>query len=146
MAGVAVNVCVVGVAVLHGCGQAGGGDEFMAVKPWLGTILNTVPSVIPKVDPRYLLVIALPVAMASIAPPPASGRACCNRLCRCVAGWSSPPDVGIELEWVHGYRSDDCRNNVRYNADGEIVYCAAGVGIAYSQEKHQQRYDATGEV
>jgi hypothetical protein len=47
--------------------------------------------------------------------------------------------VELELEWIHGYRSDDTRNSVRYNADGDIVYTAAGVGIAYNQETHQQR-------
>ena len=52
----------------------------------------------------------------------------------------------LELEWIHGYRSDDSRNNVRYNADGEIVYIAAGVGIAYNQVTHKQRWvvDAQG--
>jgi hypothetical protein len=82
--------------------QGGGGDEFMAVKPWLGTVLNTAPSVLPRID-------------------------------------ASAPDVALELEWVHGYRSEDSRNNLRYNADGEIVYVAAGVGICYQQDTHKQR-------
>ncbi len=52
---------------------------------------------------------------------------------------TSIPDLTVELEWVHGYRSDDSRNNLRYNADGEIVYIAAGVGITYNQDAHTQR-------
>jgi hypothetical protein len=67
-----------------------GGDEFMAVKPWLGAI--KCPS----------------------NPPPTS---------------DSPPDADLELEWVHGYRSQDSRNNLRYSSDGRIVYHAAALGI-----------------
>ncbi len=63
-------------------------------------------------------------------------------MCDCVCfAVCSPPDVGIELEWVHGYRSDDARNNVRYNYEGDIVYPAAGVGIAYSPSTHTQRFN-----
>lgn len=42
------------------------------------------------------------------------------------------PSSTLELEWVHGYRGFDCRNNVRY-ADKEgkqIIFSAAALGIA----------------
>ncbi|CAM9091671.1 unnamed protein product, partial [Phaeothamnion confervicola] len=42
---------------------------------------------------------------------------------------SAAPGNDLELEWVHGYRSHDCRNNARYGANGEIVFHAAAVGI-----------------
>lgn len=35
---------------------------------------------------------------------------------------ASAPDSMLKLEWVHGYRSEDCRNNVRYSSDGSICY------------------------
>jgi hypothetical protein len=65
---------------LFGADGPGGGDEFMAVKPWLGAIV-----------------------------PPVGGPAAAA-----AAAAAGPPDVQLELEWVHGYRSADSRNNVRY--------------------------------
>lgn len=48
----------------------------------------------------------------------------------CVAT-ADKPDVSFDLEWVHGYRGFDCRNNLRYaNADGSLVaFNAAGLGV-----------------
>ena len=54
--------------------EGGGGDEFMAIKPWLGAIV------------------------APTSPP---------------AAINSAPDADLSLEWVHGYRCFDARNNVR---------------------------------
>jgi hypothetical protein len=58
-----------------------------------------------------------------------------------------PPDSSLDLEWVHGYRAHDCRNNVRYivgrdpeNDPGEVVYHAAALGIVYSPAEHSQRF------
>ena len=53
----------------------------------------------------------------------------------------SAPDTKLELEWVHGYRSEDCKNNVRYSSTGDICYHAARVGIVYSAVEHTQRYN-----
>lgn len=41
------------------------------------------------------------------------------------------PDVNFQLDWVHGYRGFDCRNNLRYvNADGSsVAFNAAGLGV-----------------
>ena len=39
-----------------------------------------------------------------------------------------------ELQWVYGYRSQDCRNNAKYNAAGDIIYHTAGVGIVYHHD------------
>ena len=59
-----------------------GGDEFMAVKPWLGAIVE--PTIPPAVNPTI-------------------------------------PEDELHLRWVHGYRSLDSRNNLRYTAKGELV-------------------------
>ena len=37
-------------------------------------------------------------------------------------------DVDFELTWMHGYRSHDCRNNLKYASSGKIVYPAASLG------------------
>ena len=50
------------------------------------------------------------------------------------------PDAQLELEFVHGYRCHDTRNNLRYTADGEIVYHTAAIGIVYNKDEHKQRF------
>jgi hypothetical protein len=52
----------------------------------------------------------------------------------------SVPDSSLELEWVHGYRSADCKGNVRYSATGEMVWHNARVGVLYSPLEHRQRF------
>jgi hypothetical protein len=39
------------------------------------------------------------------------------------------PEAELDLEYVFGYRCHDVRNNLRYTADGRLVYHAAGVGV-----------------
>lgn len=53
---------------------------------------------------------------------------------------NSAPDACLRLEWVHGYRSTDCRNNIFYTVDGSVVYHAARVGIVYDPLQHKQRF------
>ncbi|XP_041352370.1 echinoderm microtubule-associated protein-like 6 isoform X2 [Gigantopelta aegis] len=50
------------------------------------------------------------------------------------------PTNSLKLEYVHGYRGYDCRNNLFYTQNGEIVYHVAAVGIVYNKEKNQQRF------
>ena len=76
-----------------------GGDEFMAVKPWLGTITRMKPK---DFDPRSVS--------------------------------NDAPDVDMELHFVHGYRGNDCRNNLCYTAKGEVCYPAAALGIVYKPQ------------
>ena len=42
---------------------------------------------------------------------------------------SKVPLVDLVLEYVHGYRSKDCRNNLKYLKNGMIVYNAAALGV-----------------
>ncbi|RHY31148.1 hypothetical protein DYB25_005922 [Aphanomyces astaci] len=79
---------------------ADAGDEFMAVKPWIGAI--AAPSNPPKENPRE-------------------------------------PELTMRLEWVFGYQTELSRNNLRYNADGQIVYHAAAVGIVYDRDTNTQK-------
>ncbi|XP_033122529.1 echinoderm microtubule-associated protein-like 6 [Anneissia japonica] len=50
------------------------------------------------------------------------------------------PSEGIKLEFVHGYRGYDCRNNLFYTQSGEVVYHVAATGIVYSRDTHTQRF------
>jgi microtubule-associated protein-like 6 len=52
----------------------------------------------------------------------------------------SPPPNELELDWVYGYRGQDCRNNIFYNSQGSIIYHTAKVCIVYEREKHLQRF------
>jgi len=52
----------------------------------------------------------------------------------------SKPEAELELDWVHGYRCHDARNNLRYTAGGDIVYHAAGVGVVLNTASHTQKF------
>jgi microtubule-associated protein-like 6 len=85
---------------------AGGGDEFMAVKPWLGTITRMKPK---NFD------------MKSIS--------------------NDAPDIDMDLHFVFGFRGNDCRNNLRYTAKGEVCYPAAALGVVYNRRDTQRFFD-----
>ena len=44
------------------------------------------------------------------------------------------------LFFVNRYRGYDCRNNLFYTQNAEVVYHVAAVGIIYNKEKHTQRF------
>ncbi|EGZ30558.1 hypothetical protein PHYSODRAFT_471884 [Phytophthora sojae] len=77
------------------------GDEFMAVKPWIGAIVAPTNAATPN---------------------------------------SREPDVKPELEWVYGYQSELSQQNLIYNAQDEIVYHTAAVGIIYDSTNHLQKH------
>ena len=49
----------------------------------------------------------------------------------------SRPSSSLTLDWVHGYRGFDCRNNVRYADElgSQILYTAAALTIIQTSEK-----------
>ena len=49
------------------------------------------------------------------------------------------PNMSVNLEYVHGYRSKDCRNNIFFNND-RLIYFAAGVGIRLNYENNTQKF------
>jgi microtubule-associated protein-like 6 len=77
------------------------GDEFMAVKPWLGAIVAPTNAAAPN---------------------------------------SREPDLRVELEWVYGYQSELSQQNLVYNAQDEVVYHTAAVGIIYDSVNHLQKH------
>lgn len=50
------------------------------------------------------------------------------------------PEANMELEFIHGYRCHDTRNNIRYTIEGNIAYHTAAVGIVYNKEAHSQKF------
>jgi hypothetical protein len=46
------------------------------------------------------------------------------------------PDATLKLEHIYGYRCHDARNNLRYTADGNLIYHAAAVGIVHDTTKN----------
>lgn len=85
--------------------KEGAGDQFMAVKPWLGAVKNSVPT-------NY---------------KPSKGE-------------SDPPSTQLSLEFVHGYRCHDARNNLKYSPSGDIVYHTAAVGIVFDAKTRTQKF------
>jgi len=52
-----------------------------------------------------------------------------------------PSDVQeLSLDFVHGYRGFDSRNNLHYLPEGDIVYHAAGAGIVYNTTANKQSF------
>ena len=49
----------------------------------------------------------------------------------------------MELEYVHGYRCHDVRNNLKYTANDEIAYHTAAVGIVLNPSSNTQKHFIT---
>lgn len=56
------------------------------------------------------------------------------------------PDQTYCLEYVYGYRCQDSRQNVYYNADGNIVYITASLGVILNKADNTQTFFGGGEV
>ncbi|XP_072121311.1 echinoderm microtubule-associated protein-like 6 isoform X4 [Mobula birostris] len=50
------------------------------------------------------------------------------------------PEGSLKLQFVHGYRGYDCRNNLFYTQATEVVYHVAAVAIIYNRQQHSQRF------
>lgn len=49
------------------------------------------------------------------------------------------PSSTFRLEWVHGFRCKDARNNLRYSSTGKILFHAGSVSVAMEKTSHTQR-------
>jgi hypothetical protein len=48
-----------------------------------------------------------------------------------------PPMAKLDLEYCHGYRAKDCRNNLRYLKSGKLLWHAAGLGIVLNKKSNR---------
>lgn len=56
---------------------------------------------------------------------------------------SKAPDTALVPEWVYGYHSERCRNNLHYNVNGHVVYHISKYAIVYDIENNYQNiFDA----
>ena len=88
-----------------GDGEVAAGDQFMAVKPWMGVIANSVPDGYKR-----------------------NSRD------------ADAPDATLDLDYIHGFRCHDVRNNLRYTKDGRLAYCCAGVGVLMDTKSNTQEH------
>jgi microtubule-associated protein-like 6 len=50
------------------------------------------------------------------------------------------PPVSLKLEYVHGYRCVEMRNNLAYVSPSEIAFCAASVGVVMDRQSKSQKF------
>lgn len=51
---------------------------------------------------------------------------------------NAKPQSNLDLEWVHGYRGYDCRNNIFYINPNQIIFTAAALCIVQVQRGNQK--------
>ena len=50
------------------------------------------------------------------------------------------PESQLRLEWVYGYRGNQCRNNLYYTDAENVVYFVAAVGVVYNEQEKSQQF------
>lgn len=56
------------------------------------------------------------------------------------------PDEGYTLQYVYGYKCENSRQNVYYNAAGHVVYPTACLGVILNQQENTQLFFGGGEA
>ena len=49
-------------------------------------------------------------------------------------------ELDLHFSSPSSYRGYDCRNNLFYTKDGDIVYHVAALGVVYTSSTHKQRF------
>ena len=50
------------------------------------------------------------------------------------------PDATLDFEYVYGFRSHDCRNNLHYTASGKLAHNTASVAVVMDVRNNTQRH------
>jgi hypothetical protein len=56
------------------------------------------------------------------------------------------PDVSYAIDFVHGFKSEDTRQNVLYNSKKRPVYMTAALGVILDPRSRTQAYFGGGET
>jgi len=56
------------------------------------------------------------------------------------------PDESYALEYAYGYRCSDSRQNVYFNANGQVTYMTACLGVILDQPSNTQTFFGGNEV
>ncbi|XP_048236766.1 echinoderm microtubule-associated protein-like 2 isoform X1 [Haliotis rufescens] len=51
-----------------------------------------------------------------------------------------PPQERLQLDWVYGYRGNDCRCNIYILDNDEIIYFISNIAVMYNRDVHTQRH------
>lgn len=137
-----------------------GGDEFTAVKPWLGAIVAPTPwsTPDPQKAPPFIAALGEYSNFLRTFQEDTDSRKVAEKYTGLqqiadtvlqrmyesgVSDPSPPSGDDLDLAWVHGYRGFDCRNNVFFVNNGMgrlVVYYAAALGIVLDPLTREQRY------
>ena len=58
---------------------------------------------------------------------------------------SDPPDCTYEIEFAHGYKSDQARQNLFYTPSYQMVYMTAALGVVFDPQTRTQKFFGGGE-
>jgi microtubule-associated protein-like 6 len=50
------------------------------------------------------------------------------------------PDASLKLKYAHGFRSFDTRGNLKYSADGKVVFTTAALGVILDPKANTQNF------
>ncbi|XP_060076352.1 echinoderm microtubule-associated protein-like 2 [Ylistrum balloti] len=51
-----------------------------------------------------------------------------------------PPQERLTLDWVYGYRGNDCRSNIHVLGNDDVVYFVSKIAVLYDRTSHRQRH------
>lgn len=57
----------------------------------------------------------------------------------CKSTGKAPP-IHLDIKFAHGYRTKDCRNNLRYIDGNMIAYHTAGLGVLMDTKDKEQAF------
>jgi WD40 repeat protein len=142
----------------------GGGDEFMAVKPWKGAIVAPTAVAHPDASRVVQFKAALGEMCAksnalseqllrnrelstdAYKPLMDSAKVVWDRLCDSGhVDLTAPEQDDLELDFIYGYRGFDGRNNLFYSSnvfspERLVVYTGASVGITFNPASNVQKF------
>lgn len=141
-----------------------GGDEFTAVKAWLGAIVapsawavardtkeqkdkeSAYLTALGEMSVKHSLLrgrdVRIPDRQAAVYAEVGAAAAKVFKLLSesGVNDSTAPSSDELELEWVHGYRGHDCRNNVYYADEQTVIYHAAALCVSVDLADNKQQF------